>query len=213
MLKLYNLDFGGYVGALSHNVFNFYISILYSIHLNISKMAHSLRRRIIFKDTVKWKILLTELKFLKFIEYLYLYYYTWQVASQSTYDFCYCFTYHVIAKGVLSSRNTLETDGISAQRILGIRGCQLHENSYSPDAVSSANYIFTNTNLWGKYLEPTSSSMWRINAKDSEIPLANAYLAFVICRLLWTISLLKRRIYQISIVETGSVYVLHIFEF
>lgn len=52
--------------------------------------------------------------------------------------------FHVVAKGVLSSRNTLETDGISTQHILGIRGRKLHENSYSPGAVSSANYIFTN---------------------------------------------------------------------
>lgn len=35
-------------------------------------------------------------------------------------------------------------DRISTQRILGIRGRKLHENSYSPGAVSSANYIFTN---------------------------------------------------------------------
>jgi len=175
-------------------------------------MASNLRRYIIFEDTVKWKILLIWLKnIVNLIEIAQIYriFILSYMTSNFSYDFCYCFTYSVVAKGVLSSRNTLETDGISTQHILGIRGCQLHENSYSPGAVSSANYIFTNTNLWGKYLEPTSS-MWCINAKDSEIPLANAYLAFVICQLLWTITLIKRCIYPYY--KTGSVYVLHICE-
>lgn len=126
------------------------------------------------KKIINYKLNRVSVKSLNIYNYISIY---------ESFTISYCLTYSIVTKRVLSSRNTPETYEIPTQPILGIRGHQLHENSYSPGAVSSANYIFTNKFM--REISGTNVVIRHISAKDGEIPLVSACICIAVCSQPW----------------------------